>query len=363
MDDAEFLGQATNIVNDLEAAFHNVSAAERGGWRALEIGCGSGRLMRPMSRHFFEIHGVDPSPIRASQAKDNLADIPNARVHASEDGGLPALDGLTFDFIYSLDAGFNAWPWLQRSLRQDGLARLRFSGNTRADVLEFAASHDLQVLALEGGWTTWRKRAPGWSASLTVPAADSNIVRITNAYSSEPVAPCRGRFASIAVRAQSLPPDAGLQHLRVTIGSSFGAVTSIGEPDRAGVRVIHADLPELEATGLLPVQLLWLDQPLSPPVSLRVIPPGPSVPRLLGIHRRPGTRTVTMTIEEVARPHEIQVTVGGRSVADLEFKCSDPRPQRYDVSFHLPEEIGPGLHHVHAIIGRRKLPSVPIEVD
>ena len=62
------------------------------------------------------------------------------------------------------------------------------------------------------------------------------------------------------MRVENLPPDAGLNQLRVTIGSSLGAVTSIGPVERAGWQQIRVDLPELEATGLLPVQLFWLDR-------------------------------------------------------------------------------------------------------
>jgi len=369
MDDAEFFTHATSIVNELEVELRRFTHAERGRWSALEIGCGSGRLMRPMSHHFREIHGVEPSPFRAAQAKTNLQDIPNARVHISEDGGLPALENEPFDFIYSLEAGFDAWPWIDRCLRVGGLTRLRFHGadKTRNDLLEFAAARDLQVLAIEGSstrslWTTWRKQAPGWSASLVAPSANAVIRRITNAYSNEPLAPCRGRFASIAVRVDNLPPGAGLQHLRVTVGSSLGTVTRIGGDDRNRARIVHADLPELEATGLLPVQLSWLDQPISEPATLRVIPPGPSVPRVLGLHRRPGTRSVTMSMEEMVRPHDLEITVGGYPVIDLEYSCTDPRPQRYEVTFHLPEQIGPGLHHVKASIGPRKLAPLPLEM-
>ena len=54
--------------------------------------------------------------------------------------------------------------------------------------------------------------------------------------------------------------------------------------------------------------------------------------------------------------------MGEQPVEDLERICIDPRPQRYQVNFRLPEQIGPGLHHVNLNIGRRKLPPFAIEV-
>src|SRR5579862_4075834 len=64
-DDAEFFATATEVINGLEWELKRVPLTERTGplkgWKALEIGCGPGRLMRPMSRHFVEIHGVDVS--------------------------------------------------------------------------------------------------------------------------------------------------------------------------------------------------------------------------------------------------------------------------------------------------------------
>jgi len=188
------------------------------------------------------------------------------------------------------------------------------------------------------------------------------IHKITNASSFEPVAPCRGRFAAISIRAGNLPADAGLNHLRATIGSSLGTITSISAPDRDGWQRIRVDLPELEATGLLPVQLFWLDRPLSPPATLRVIPPGPPIPRVTMAPRRIENRIVRLTLEEIARPSEIEIWVEGQPVEDLEKTCSDPRPQRYQVTFRLPERVGPGLHHLRINIGHRKLPPVPIEV-
>jgi SAM-dependent methyltransferase len=394
--DAEFLAAATGVINDLEVELRRLKAEERGNWRALEIGCGPGRLMRPMSRHFLEIHGVDVSGELIREARENLQDLPNARSHEIRGTSLEDFADQSFDFVYSFDL-FPHIPSqelvlsflreIHRVMRPGGLARLHFNGSpgsqdfdqwtgahfTSHELLEFAHGHDFQVLTLEGVstqsmWTTWRKQPAGWSAGLeekiaalgdTLPVA---IHKITNASSFEPVAPCRGRFAAISIRAGNLPPDADLNHLRATIGSSIGTITSVGAPDREGWQRIRVDLPELEATGLLPVQLFWLDRPLSEPATLRVIPPGPPIPRIVSAPRRIENRIVQLTLEEISRPFDIEIWVGGQPVEDLEKICTDPRPQRYRVNFRLPEQIGPGLHHLKLNIGRRQLPPVPIEV-
>ncbi len=394
--DADFLAIATGVINDLETELRRAKSEERGNWRALEIGCGPGRLMRPMSRHFLEIHGVDVSADLVRQARENLQDLPNARPREIHGTSLEDFGDQSFDFVYSFDL-FPHIPSqelvvaflreIHRVMRPGGLARLQFNGSTGSqaydqwtgarftshELLEFAQTHDFQVLALEGVstqsmWTTWRKQPPGWGAGLeekiaalgdTLPVT---IHKITNASSFEPVAPCRGRFAAISIRAGNLPPDAGLNHLRATVGSSFGTVTSIGAADREGWQRIRVELPELEATGLLPVQLLWLDRPLSEPATLRIIPPGPPIPRIMAAPRRIENRMVRLTLEEIARPFDLEVWMGGQPVEDLEKVCMDPRPQRYQVNFRLPEHVGPGLHHLHLNIGRRKLPPVPIEV-
>jgi hypothetical protein len=59
------------------------------------------------------------------------------------------------------------------------------------------------------------------------------------------VAPSRGRFAVISIRVGNLPVDAGLNHLRVTIGNSQGTVTSIGAMIRNDWQRIRVDLPQL----------------------------------------------------------------------------------------------------------------------
>jgi SAM-dependent methyltransferase len=404
-DDAEFFAIATDVINDLEAELRRVKPEERGNWRALEIGCGPGRLMRPMSRYFVEIHGVDVSDEMIALAREKLQDVPHAHAHVSDGASLSDFEDESFDFVYSYEV-FQHIPSrevvlqylreIERVLRAGGLARLQFNGlpETQAaadtwagarftshDLLEFAHMHDFQVLALDGVstqhmWTTWRKQAPGWGAGLEAKMQAGEypsavlIRRITNASSTEPVAPCRGRFAAISIHAENLPPEAGLNHLRVTVGSSLGTVTCVGAPDRARWQQVNVDLPELEATGLLPVRVFWRDRPLSEPATLRVIPPGPSVPRILWIsdavnpmsRKRIETRLVKMKLEEIARPHEMEVSVGGHPAGDLEYVCTEPRPQRFEVNFRLPDEVGPGVHPLELSVGYRKLAPVPLEV-
>ena len=60
-DEAEFFATAGEVINRLQSEMRRVPLSQRGDWRALEIGCGPGRVMRPMSTQFLEIHGVDVS--------------------------------------------------------------------------------------------------------------------------------------------------------------------------------------------------------------------------------------------------------------------------------------------------------------
>jgi ubiquinone/menaquinone biosynthesis C-methylase UbiE len=400
--DADFFATATEVINGIESELRRVPIAQIGSWKVLEIGCGPGRLMRPLSRHFAEIHGVDVSDEMIALARERLRDTPNAHPHVNDGASLREFAEETFDFVYSY-AVFQHLPTrdvimaymreIQRVLKIGGFARLQFNGMaaqdgafdtwagarlTSSEILEFTQRHEIQVLAVEGAgtqylWTTWRKQAPGWQAhqdELAFPVGVSRIRRVTNSHSSEPGAPSRGRYASIALWVENLPAEAGLHHLRVQVGDSLGTITYIGPLTKDGLQQVSVILPELEATGLLPVELRWLDRPLADLATLRVIPPGPSVPCIRSVtdgtnlvaDKRIETRRVKMILEEVKRPHEIEATVGGVPVADREFLCTDPKPQRFELNFRLPDEIGPGKHELQVSIGRRRLTPVMLDV-
>jgi len=401
-DDEGFFATAAEVLKGLEWELHRVPLAQRAGWKALEIGCGPGRLMRPMSQHFAEVHGVDVSDEMIALAKEKLRDTPNAYPHATDGASLALFPNDSFDFVYSYavfqhipsrDVVLDYFREIRRVLKPEGWARLQINGLARGadttfdtwsgarfnagEILEFTRQNDFQVLALEGVstqymWTTWRKHAAGWQAQQPDREIEGamRVRRITNANSSEPVAPSRGRFASISIWLENLPPDAGLHHLRVRIGDALGTVVYIGPPDNIGLQQLNVLLPEMGTTGLLPVEICWMDRPLAPRATLRVIPPGPSVPRVHSITdgvnliagARIETRSVKLVLEEIARPYEIEASIGGRPVEGLEYFCIDPRPQRFEVNFRLPEGLEPGTHALELRIGRRKLAPIALEV-
>ncbi len=70
--------------------------------KVLEIGCGAGRVTRPLSEVFGEVHAVDISGEMVRHAKLALSGRPNAFVYQNNGMDLAVLpDGLTFDFAFS----------------------------------------------------------------------------------------------------------------------------------------------------------------------------------------------------------------------------------------------------------------------
>ena len=68
---------------------------------ALEIGCGPGRLMRPLSAEFGAVSGVDVSPTMVALARENLAATAGARVELSNGSDLRQFASESIDFCYS----------------------------------------------------------------------------------------------------------------------------------------------------------------------------------------------------------------------------------------------------------------------
>src|SRR5215813_13218626 len=96
-DDDEFFSTAADVVRALEHELKRLHHRDA----ALEIGCGPGRLMRPMSRHFAQVHGVDVSDEMIRLACERLRDTPNAHPHHGCGQDLALFSDDSFDFVYS----------------------------------------------------------------------------------------------------------------------------------------------------------------------------------------------------------------------------------------------------------------------
>ncbi len=397
----EFFATASEVVSSFETELKRLGPGNRRARRALEIGCGPGRLIKPMAGHFGEIHGVDVADEMVRLARERLRGIRHAHVHATDGAELGQFADESFDFVYSY-AVFQHIPSREvvmqylrethRVLKPGGLARLQLNGlpptarvyNTWAgvrisakEIVDFTRQYDFQLLALEGTmtqymWTSWVKRPAGWRSGVALSAGRSEatrIQRITNAHSSERVAPNRGRFAALSIWAENLPADLDLSDLAILVGGAPARVTYIGPRDNCGVQQINAVLNETDATGMMPVELRWFGKALCDPGTLRVIPAGPSVPRIVsvsdGINLMSGARIETglvkVTLEDVAKPEEFAAAVGGRAVEGTDAFCTDALPSKYEINFRLPAGLPPGPHVLEMRLGRRRFAPVAIE--
>ncbi|HVY93252.1 MAG TPA: class I SAM-dependent methyltransferase [Bryobacteraceae bacterium] len=69
--------------------------------KVLEIGCGSGRITRALAELFGEVYAVDISGEMIRQAKESLADMPNAQVFQNNGSDLLVLGDIQVDFAFS----------------------------------------------------------------------------------------------------------------------------------------------------------------------------------------------------------------------------------------------------------------------
>ena len=70
--------------------------------RALDFGCGLGRLTRPLARHFEACIGVDISEGMVEQARRLNADVPGASFVVNGADDLRRFEDATFDLVYSV---------------------------------------------------------------------------------------------------------------------------------------------------------------------------------------------------------------------------------------------------------------------
>ena len=400
-DESEFLATAADVLRSLEAQLKRLPAgANRRAWRALEIGCGPGRLVKPMSRHFGEIHGVDVSDEMILLARERLVDIPHAHFQATNGASLGQFADDSFEFVYSYavfqhipsrDVVLEYMREIARVLKPGGVFHGQFNGlahqgdtNTWSgvvfsadDIRVFTRHNGLQLLNLDGEhtqymWTTWARaaRQPTLTAPATGESPPPAIRRITNAYTGEPLIPQRGRHAALSLWINHLPADCDLNNLEVLADGEPGVPIYVGPADSEGLQQVNAWLPEGVRTGLVPVELRRDGYRLCPTALARIIPSGPLVPRIVSVTdginlvEKNATRTglLKAQIEEVSSPELVSATVDEQPVAHLDILRTDPRPPRHELNLELPPGLSSGDHTLRIQVGPRRHLSANIVV-
>ncbi len=394
-DEAEFFSTAAPVVRGLERELRWILLPGARLRRGLEIGCGPGRLLLPMSRHFEEIHGVDVSEQMVRLAQEKLRGVPHARVHLGSGADLAGFDEAAFDFVYSYavfqhipsrEVVFRYLAEAVRVLRPGGLLRCQLNGLPETapvydtwsgvrirpgEIREFARACGVRLLALEGVSTQYM-----WITAMKPPARPPRprgvcrLRRLTNAHGSEPVVPCRGRFAAVSVWVEGLPEECDLLELGARVGPRQATPYYIGPPQPDGLQQVNVSLPSGLGSGLERFVLTWRDSVLCPPATLRLIAPGPLVPRVVSVtdavNLLAGTRIesghLKIVLEEVSDPHALAVSVDGIPALPEEIFCADPGPPCYEVNVRLPAALSPGPHRLELQLGRRRLALVTIEV-
>ena len=174
-EEAEFQSTAVDVVRDLDRELRRLGRhTDRTALRALEIGCGPGRIMLPMSARFGEIHGVDISAEMVRLARERLRQTPNAHPQVNNGADLGAFADESFDFVYSY-AVFQHIP--SREVVFDYLAHERnYKENVRrieeistsyhlnhdSEEMAFLAMFTLMRLETDPAlWTLWREGLEG----------------------------------------------------------------------------------------------------------------------------------------------------------------------------------------------------------
>jgi SAM-dependent methyltransferase len=360
---------------------------------ALEIGCGPGRLLRPLSRHFRELHGIDISDEMLLRAHMNLRRFTNVRLHRAEDAALSGFADNSLAFIYSYavfqhipsrDVVMNYLADAVRALRPGGLLVFQINALpeqghvpstwegvriSAEEIIAFARRRGVLLLQLNDKETQYMWVTLEKPAAFPPVESRAELVRIRNAYTGEPVIPASGRFGAASIWIENLPPDADLLSLTAHVDGvpAYGCYVS---PPTNRLRHFNIILPRGTRTGMVPVDVSFRGQALFRSALARVIPPGARVPRVCsvtdGVNLLSANRIesgfVKVVMEEIAEPNKLRARVSGRDAQVTSF-CVNPLHERYEFDFRLPSEIPEGPNQIELVLGQRRFAPIGIEVE
>jgi hypothetical protein len=161
-----------------------------------------------------------------------------------------------------------------------------------------------------------------------------------------------------------------LNTLRIQVAGREARLTYVGSADAEGLQQVTAILPEGLATGLQPFSLTCADTSLACDGFLRLVPPGPVVPRVASVTDSvcPGAgRTIVsgmvrVSLEEAHRPEDLRAVLDGSPLRLVSHICSVPHIPRFEIDFRLPMRVSAGTKQLECWLGSRYLGATQMEV-
>ncbi len=389
----DFQSTAGAALPMLEAELVRLSAADPRSCRALEVGCGPGRLMLPMSRHFAEIHGVDVSDEMIRIARELLSGVPGARAHVNDGAGLAMFHDSYFDFAYSYavfqhiprkEVVLNYLREIGRVLKQGGIFRGQFHGLpqgehpdtwggcsfTGDEIARFAASHGFQLLALSGEGTqymlvTLRKR----DRSADADVSETRLLAVTPADGGTGAIPQRGRRAGVSLWIAGLPEACDLNDLNAGFNGVAARGCYLGPIGPGGGCQMNVLLPKGLAPGFARVTLEYRGSLLGEKsIEIAAVPArDPKVGVVTdGVNLLSRFRiecgTLKAVLEDIENPGDVSFYIDGHAATETEFQCVDAFLDHYYYTVRLPRDVPGGQRLMTVLVAGKDLPPVELEI-
>jgi len=366
-----FHTSAAEVVRELEGELHRLDALGEGmaRRRALEIGCGPGRLLLPMSRHFEEIYGVDISEEMIRIARERLRGVPKAHVMVNSGGDLALFEDDYFSFVYSYivfqhipskEIVLNYLAEIQRVLVPGGITRFQVRGAPPSkagedepitwkgcvlldsEVVDFARGAGMELVGIYGEqtqylWVTLRKPPrPSLDAVTSTSSSSTNI-------------PQRGPGAAISLWIRNAPPGADLIKFGAQINGETVRGSYLSPISRDGGCQMNVTLPRDLPLGEVEVALVDHGRVLAPRLTITV-EAAVLVPRVVGVcdakniamEMRSESGGIKVLVEDLEDPGTMEFQIDGLVVVDVDITSTNLVLSQYLFSFLLPRGLGDG---------------------
>jgi len=103
-----------------QALFEALKGLYQPSWKVLDIGCGIGRVLKPIAKHFHALVGIDVSSSMIAQSKAWLSEYPNVTTFETSGMDLREFQDQSFNLVYS----YVAFQHMPRPVLEQYLAEI-----------------------------------------------------------------------------------------------------------------------------------------------------------------------------------------------------------------------------------------------